>query len=494
MRLVRRNRTTWGKRLIGASVCSVVSLALVPAVAQASVEPASVEVALSPGEAHTVTKTVGVPEVPPKLDLVLDVDLSGSYGDDIANIKAKSSKIFDGVRAQVSDSTFGLTTFVDYPFFPWGAGGGCGDYAYQRDQDLTADKATWIASVNAMALHCGGDGPESQYESLFQAATGAGRDVAPAGPTTGDVAPGLGATFRADATKVIVITTDAPFHVAGDSNCSDPGPCPFPYPGPTAAETISALQAANIKVIALKAPGSGAEMNKLATETGGAVVNTGADSSQIVEAIVGALDELTFEITGTPVGCDPLDVTFDPASHSDVAGGSTVNFDETITVPAGSPGGTVDCTVEFKADDTVIGVQHVRVTINTPPDCSTVAPDITSLWPPNRKMHLITLDGATDPDGDPVDLVVTGVTQDEAVNGLGDGDTGPDAQLGPESNEVSLRAERSGTGNGRVYRIAFTGTDPAGASCSGTVTVGVPHDKRGASAVDSGDSFDSLTS
>ena len=45
--------------------------------------------------------------------------------------------------------------------------------------------------------------------------------------------------------------------------------------------------------------------------------------------------------------------------------------------------------------------------------------------------------------------------------------------------QVKLRAERSGRGDGRVYTIAYAAKDPSGASCSGTVTVTVPHDRRG---------------
>lgn len=90
-------------------------------------------------------------------------------------------------------------------------------------------------------------------------------------------------------------------------------------------------------------------------------------------------------------------------------------------------------------------------------------------------------------------LTITGVTQDEALNGLGDGDTSPDAKAGPASHRVYVRAERSGTGDGRVYRIAFTGDDGNGGTCTGSVTVGVPHDQgKGSTPVDSGLNVDSF--
>ena len=43
---------------------------------------------------------------------------------------------------------------------------------------------------------------------------------------------------------------------------------------------------------------------------------------------------------------------------------------------------------------------------------------------------------------------------------------------------VSLRAERSGRGPGRVYTITVECGDGAGNRTRGTVTVSVPHDRR----------------
>ena len=137
----------------------------------------------------------------------------------------------------------------------------------------------------------------------------------------------------------------------------------------------------------------------------------------------------------------------------------------------------------------------VSLNQNHPPDCSRVGADTKLLLPSNHKYRLISLSGATDPDADAVTLTVTGVTQDERLNGLGDGDTSPDAKKASASNQVYLRSERSGLGDGRIYRISFTGSDGKGGTCSGTVTVGVPHDQGKHSVLkDSGGTFNSFGS
>jgi hypothetical protein len=128
---------------------------------------------------------------------------------------------------------------------------------------------------------------------------------------------------------------------------------------------------------------------------------------------------------------------------------------------------------------------------NRPPDCASVAPSRPVLTTVNRRLVAITLDGATDPDGDAVTLSVDGVTQDEPVVGSGD-HTSPDA-VDEGEGELRVRAERNPRGDGRVYRIAFTASDRHGGSCSGTATVSVPR-KRHKPAVDSAPpSYDSFT-
>jgi Tol biopolymer transport system component len=115
--------------------------------------------------------------------------------------------------------------------------------------------------------------------------------------------------------------------------------------------------------------------------------------------------------------------------------------------------------------------------VNRSPRCDGVTASPAALAPPNHKLVTVVLGGASDLDGDPVTIVVTGVTQDEPVGGA------PDAERSPAPGEVLLRAERDSGGEGRVYRIAFQARDVHGGTCTGATSVGVK--KGSASVVDS---------
>lgn len=97
--------------------------------------------------------------------------------------------------------------------------------------------------------------------------------------------------------------------------------------------------------------------------------------------------------------------------------------------------------------------------------------------------------GVTDPESDPFSIVIDSIFQDEAVDAEDSGNTAPDGR-GVGTDTAEVRAERVGTGNGRVYHIAFTATDTLGGNCSGVVKVGVPVSRRSA-IVDDGPLFDS---
>ncbi len=124
-------------------------------------------------------------------------------------------------------------------------------------------------------------------------------------------------------------------------------------------------------------------------------------------------------------------------------------------------------------------------------DCTHAGPSIGQLWPPNHKFVTVSVGGVAAPGGGPVTVTISQVFQDEPTNSVGDGNTCPDA-TGIGKSSVSVRAERSGTLDGRVYHLQFAASDGRGATCQGEVTVCVPHDQgQGSVCVDQGPLFNS---
>lgn len=131
-----------------------------------------------------------------------------------------------------------------------------------------------------------------------------------------------------------------------------------------------------------------------------------------------------------------------------------------------------------------------KVITNTGPICSAAKAVPHILWNPNHRLVPVAVHGVTDPDGNPVSITVIGVTQDEPVHTERHGHTRPDAVI--QAGSASVRAERLGSGNGRVYEITFKTDDGQGGFCTGAVKVSVPHSlRRGATAIDDGQIYDS---
>jgi CSLREA domain-containing protein len=124
------------------------------------------------------------------------------------------------------------------------------------------------------------------------------------------------------------------------------------------------------------------------------------------------------------------------------------------------------------------------VSVNDPPICSAVL-NITSLWPANNQFTLVTLSGATDPEGDPVTITIVSVFQDEPV--------GPQPDAIIYGSSADIRAERDGFGDGRVYHITYMASDGQGGTCNKEVLLGVvPHDQSGnLEPIDQGPLYDS---
>lgn len=185
-----------------------------------------------------------------------------------------------------------------------------------------------------------------------------------------------------------------------------------------------------------------------------------------------------------------------------LASGTSGTVDVDVTVPTGTPIGTnisLTATAISTSDSSISNSTTLNLAAadpNRPPTCPAPGSIQKVLWPPNGKF--VTIDvlsetNVTDPDGDPVTVVVNAITQDESVNTSGDGNTAPDG-AGVGTKVAQVRAERNGQGNGRVYQIIFTATDNKGAECRGSFSVTVPKSQNGNPAVDDGQSFDSTKS
>ncbi|MEZ4237724.1 MAG: HYR domain-containing protein [Myxococcota bacterium] len=171
----------------------------------------------------------------------------------------------------------------------------------------------------------------------------------------------------------------------------------------------------------------------------------------------------------------PIDVG--EAAASDVCDDAVVVQDDALgTYPLGET--VVTWTAEDASGNTSSASQSVLVVDTTPPDLSlSVSPS--SLWPPNHKLRTITATvSATDVCDAAPTIQLLSITSNEADNGTGDGDTANDIQnaaTGTDDRTFDLRAERAGTGTGRVYTITYRATDASGNTTDRQATVTVAH-------------------
>jgi len=163
-----------------------------------------------------------------------------------------------------------------------------------------------------------------------------------------------------------------------------------------------------------------------------------------------------------------------------------------LTIP---PGGSAVFTVHYvptvpeASDSAVIRVSSndpnapfvdLQVTGSletTPPVISNLSAAPNVLQPPKHKMVPVTVSVTVTDNCDASvaqSCQIVQVQSNEPVSGTGEGDTAPDWQI-TGNLTVNLRAERAGSGTGRVYTIFVRCTDNAGQSGGTATIVSVPH-------------------
>ena len=264
MRLVRQRQ----RRAFALVAMTALALGVsVSAALGAGVEPTSYSNTIESGGSVTIKKTVHTPAIPPNPDIVFLSDTTGSMESAIANVQANATSIMNAVNsAQPAGATaqFAAANYKDGR--PGPEPGGCESdpYAFLLDQGLTETLPDVQSAINTWSAAGGCDAEESQINALYQLATGA-------------------VGFRPDSTRVIVWFGDVPGH--------------DPDLGHTLEEAIEALEAANIRVIAVPVVTAEAgldatgQASAVAAATGGQVMPA-ATPEEVSEKILEGLSNL----------------------------------------------------------------------------------------------------------------------------------------------------------------------------------------------------------
>lgn len=292
----------------------------------------------------TVSDTCGTSEGLDELlvEVCLLADASASFDDDLPNLISASTAIFDTITMRTRQARFGVTAFSEYP----GPFGSESDYPYRVYQRMSDSFADWDAAIRAIEIENGGDTPESQYDAIVGAAQGLSNSFVNE--------PDCGWSNDLAVQRVLVVSTDASFQVPGSGR-----PHENDY-----SSTHAVLERERIRVVGLKASGASVELNNLAAATGGAVEPLSSDGSDIADAILGGIESLPCQVLATAMGCEPLDVTFNPTAQV-VEPGASLSLETTFATTSSVPVGTVvTCDIVFTANGEVVGSvsTEVRVT------------------------------------------------------------------------------------------------------------------------------------
>ena len=283
------------------------------------------EVSLSSGETKKVSFSVTLPTATvSSMDVLFLIDTTSSYGDDIDTLQSRAMEILNNLSSRGIDVQFGVASFADFPFSPYGDPS-YGDQAFYLNQPITNNLEAVQAAISQLdnPLHYGGDIPESQLEALYQAATGSGLDLNSDGDYSdlGDLAP-ANIGWRTGSLKVVILATDAPFH----------NPELEAYFGPTFGEVIDALNAKGIAVIGLDSGSAGPDLSRVVDATGGALFELSSGSSEIADriyqGITGHLQQVTLSVER--VSGQEWVPSVDPSSFSNVQAGESRTFTVTL--------------------------------------------------------------------------------------------------------------------------------------------------------------------
>lgn len=160
-----------------------------------------------------------------RVDVLFLFDVTGSMRGEVAEAQREGARIARDIQALVPSSRFALGQFADYNIpsaVPW-----------ELIQAFTPQADQIIAGINELTIVSGGDTPESSTRALYEASQ-------------------LG--WRADATRLVVLFTDAPPHETDQET------------GVTFSGVLQTLAANDIRILAIDSSGPGIQALRRASE------------------------------------------------------------------------------------------------------------------------------------------------------------------------------------------------------------------------------------
>lgn len=255
------------------------------------------------------------------------------------------------------------------------------------------------------------------------------------------------------------------------------------------------------------------------TPAAGTVVGPGShtvhiEASDGSEFNNGATKDVVFTVQDTTdpvIDCpDNIETTTDPGACSAVVNPGTAtatdNCDSSPTIvgtrsdnqPLNAPYPTGTTTITWTATDDAGNSSECEQTVTVTDDEAptiTITSQTLTMWPPNHKYKTFLMSDLVTGVSDNCstlnigNVVIASVSSDEPENAGGDGNTNDDIVIAADCKSIQLRAERAGSGDGRVYTINVLVKDEAGNVGAASIKVRVPKSGPNGTAVDSGPNY-----
>jgi hypothetical protein len=351
----------------------------------AELTPTLFSATLRPGQSVWEAKSLYLPSTvtPEKLDLLISFDLTGSMGEELANVKVNSVNIMNAIKTLIPDSRFGVVSHMDYPGDYTGCDyplvqygdAACSDYAYHLDMGLTDNTGDVATAIDNLVLGCGSDGPEDYTRVFYESYSD----------------PGI--VWRDGAKRIVMSFLDAiPHDCAVDQVLGGPGPymTTGPDPGRDAAvgggddleiiPVLDAMKAAKVTLIPIYSGDYGAFGKSLwdafSAKTTGAAFEINPDGTipggiDIADFIAGLVGQAIVHIDQLDVQtCDPaysswITSVTPPGGYSNLDLGEpmTLGWNIQFTPPDGTPSGEYCFEVCALGDDVQLASQRVCITV-----------------------------------------------------------------------------------------------------------------------------------